>query len=123
MQSLLAPPPYPLHTAASQGVTSLPPCSLPSLQALRIFKANKVPADVIITPQRNVTPTWLSLRSIYILPAQTRQIQAALKKIGVINAQGLITSDPRKVRRAGRGGMGWPPWSCRWRQILSRHAW
>jgi hypothetical protein len=66
--------------------------------ALRIFKANKVPADVIITPERNVTPTWLSQRSIYISATQARQIQAALRKIGVINAQGFITSDPRKVR-------------------------
>lgn len=71
-------------------------------QALRIFKANGVPADKIVTPERNVTPTWLSQRSIYISPTQARQIQAALKKIGVINAQGYITSDPRKAREQNR---------------------
>ncbi len=67
-----------------------------------------MPADVIVTPPRNVSSTWLSQRSIYISPTQARQIQAALRKIGVVNAQGYITADPRKVR----GGWGWLCCAC-----------
>jgi hypothetical protein len=106
----------PLPVRWSCPLATSPPPALPtnpSSQALRIFKANKVPADVIITPERNVTPTWLSQRSIYISATQARQIQAALRKIGVINAQGFITSDPRKVTGWTKKLPTYLPWLTR----------
>lgn len=50
-------------------------------------------------PQRAVTPDFLSQRSIYLSRQQSRQIQAALRKIGLLDANGWIQYDPRKVRQ------------------------
>ncbi len=46
---------------------------------------------------RAVTPDFLSQRSIYLSKQQSRQIQAALRKIGLLDANGWIKYDPRKV--------------------------
>jgi hypothetical protein len=43
-----------------------------------------------------VTKRFLSDRSIYISPAQSVAIRNALRRIGVIDAQGFIKFDPRK---------------------------
>lgn len=46
---------------------------------------------------RAVTPDFLYQRSIYLSKQQSRQIQAALKKIGLLDANGWIKYDPRPV--------------------------
>lgn len=53
------------------------------------------PAQV---PMRPVTPDFLSQRSIYISQSQSRQIQALLRKLGTLDANGWLRYDPRKVR-------------------------
>ena len=69
----------------------------PSIAALH--PPLSVPVQV---PQRAVTPDFLSQRSIYLSRQQSRQIQAALRKIGLLDANGWIQYDPRKVRQRGR---------------------
>ncbi|PRW59841.1 hypothetical protein C2E21_1509 [Chlorella sorokiniana] len=63
--------------------------------ALNIFRNNNVKADVVKVPMRPVTPDFLHQRSIYLSKQQSRQIQAVLRKIGLLDANGWIKYDPR----------------------------
>jgi hypothetical protein len=65
---------------------------------------------------RPVTKDWLSLRSVYISPAQSAQIYAALVKARVISKQGDVLYDvrvvsggtrPWRVQRPGSGCSLW----------------
>ncbi|KAL4458456.1 hypothetical protein ABPG75_013321 [Micractinium tetrahymenae] len=67
-------------------------------QALVIFKNNRVPADYVYIDSRPVTPDWLSMRSVYISPSQSAQIQKYLYKIKVLDADGNVRYDVRVKR-------------------------
>lgn len=49
------------------------------------------------SPARRVHPGWLSDNSIYLSPARSAQIQRALLKLGVLNADGMVKYDVRLV--------------------------
>lgn len=56
---------------------------------------------------RPVTPDWLSMRSVYISPSQSAQIQKYLYKIKVLDSKGNVRYDVRVVSPpAGWQGCG-----------------
>lgn len=60
------------------------------------------PPGCLQIDSRPVTPEWLSMRSVYISPEQSRTIQSYLIKIGVLDANGEVQYDVRVVS----GGWG-----------------
>ena len=61
-----------------------------------LLKRHGVPAAVVGSPIRRITPNYFSDRIPAITPAQSRQIGVALKRIGQIDADGNLLSDPKK---------------------------
>lgn len=55
------------------------------------------PCTPLQIDSRPVTPDWLSMRSVYISPSQSAQIQKYLVKIKVLDAKGNVRYDVRVV--------------------------
>ncbi|KAL4441477.1 hypothetical protein ABPG77_001981 [Micractinium sp. CCAP 211/92] len=64
-------------------------------QSVDILHAHNVPATTIPVDPRPVTHSFFSDRSQYISPELSREIVNGLRKIGMIDYQGYVTTDPR----------------------------
>lgn len=58
------------------------------------LRDNGVPADVIVSPIRQVTPTYFSDRSPVISPQQSAALVEGLQQIGMVDEKGQVTADP-----------------------------
>lgn len=76
-------------------------CSASSALAPVGLVPHRLPAPLQVDP-RPVTPYFFSDRSEYIEPELSRRIVAGLRRIGMLDAQGYVTVDPRYTTKVLR---------------------
>ncbi|PRW51151.1 peroxisomal membrane 11A isoform A [Chlorella sorokiniana] len=61
-----------------------------------VLQENGVPSQILVSPERRIYPTFFSDRASDFTPDLSERVTAALKEIGVIDADGNILAEPRR---------------------------
>lgn len=83
------------------GMQTAPKC-------VRILRFNRVPSTYVEVRSQRIGPTFFSDRTPTLTERQSKLLVGALKQIGLLDADGWLTANPKDKDRPGSAAYRWP---------------